>query len=235
MQVKLLRVLQEREVVRLGGRKPIPIDVRLIAATNVDLAEAVRAGRFREDLFYRLQVVMLPLKPLRERSGDVLPLAQHFLQMYAQRLHVTNPLITPDAEGALLAYPWPGNIRELENVIHRALLVSQLGVITPADLNLPAWQKQTAPVASAAPPLANSAPPVQAATPDPGAHSTYGALRQAWQALLHSDHRIAFEHMVLQLAEDAWRHNLCNQVRTAKQLNISRNILRTYLKKADLL
>jgi sigma-54-specific transcriptional regulator len=235
MQVKLLRVLQEREVVRLGGRKPIPIDVRLIAATNVDLGEAVRAGRFREDLFYRLQVVMLPLKPLRERSGDVLPLAQHFLQMYAQRLHVTNPLITPDAEGALLAYPWPGNIRELENVIHRALLVSQLGVITPADLNLPAWQKQAAPVAPAAPPLANSAPPAPAATPDLGAQSSYGGLRQAWQALLNSDHRIAFEHMVLQLAEDAWRHNLCNQVRTAKQLNISRNILRTYLKKADLL
>jgi sigma-54-specific transcriptional regulator len=236
MQVKLLRVLQEREVVRLGGRKPIPIDVRLIAATNVDLAEAVRAGRFREDLFYRLQVVMLPLKPLRERSGDVLPLAQHFLQMYAQRLHVTNPLITPEAETALLAYPWPGNIRELENVIHRALLVSQLGVITPADLNLPAWQKQVAPVTPPAPALATTAPPAPAGTgPDHGAHGSYAGLRQAWQALLNSDHRIAFEHMVLQLAEDAWRHNLCNQVRTAKQLNISRNILRTYLKKADLL
>ena len=235
MQVKLLRVLQEREVVRLGGRKPIPIDVRLIAATNVDLAEAVRAGRFREDLFYRLQVVTLPLKPLRERAGDVLPLTRHFLQMYAQRLHVSDPLVTKEAEGALLAYPWPGNIRELENVIHRALLVSQQGVVTPADLNLPAWHKQAAAIAPAPP-----APDVQAAVPPappspPADDDTYGELRQAWQALLNADRTIAFEHMVLQLAEDAWRHNLCNQVRTARQLNISRNILRTYLKKANLL
>jgi sigma-54-specific transcriptional regulator len=142
----------------------------------------------------------------------------------------------------LLAYPWPGNIRELENVVHRALLVSQLGVITPADLNLPVWQKPAPPVAPSAAMLPNpgSTGPVVAGT-DPGGVGGHGAqggyanLRQAWQALLNSDHKIAFEHMVLQLAEDAWRHNLCNQVRTAKQLNISRNILRTYLKKADLL
>jgi sigma-54-specific transcriptional regulator len=240
MQVKLLRVLQEREVVRLGGRKPIPIDVRLIAATNVDLAEAVRAGRFREDLFYRLQVVTLPLKPLRERAGDILPLTRHFLQMYAQRLHVPDPVVTPEADQALLAYPWPGNIRELENVIHRALLVCQQGVITAADLHLPSWHTQ-----GAAPPS-----PVLEAPPAPGREAvradvpqaalsigdgTYAELRQAWQMLLHSDRTIEFENMVLQLAEDAWRHNLCNQVRTARQLNISRNILRTYLKKSDLL
>ena len=241
MQVKLLRVLQEREVVRLGGRKPIPIDVRLIAATNVDLAEAVRAGRFREDLFYRLQVVTLPLKPLRERAGDILPLTRHFLQMYAQRLHVSDPVVTPEADQALLAYPWPGNIRELENVIHRALLVCQQGVITAADLHLPSWHTQgvAAPLAvaeMAAAAVPESIPP-DIGTPRPALPSddTYAGLRQAWQALLHSDRAIAFESMVLRLAEDAWRHNLCNQVRTAKQLNISRNILRTYLKKSDLL
>ncbi len=240
MQVKLLRVLQEREVVRLGGRKPIPIDVRLIAATNVDLAEAVRAGRFREDLFYRLQVVTLPLKPLRERAGDILPLTRHFLQMYAQRLHVADPVVTPEADQALLVYPWPGNIRELENVIHRALLVCQQGVITAADLHLPSWHTQGA----ALPPPVVEAPfvppreAVPAETPRPALSAgdgTYAELRQAWQMLLHSDRTIEFENMVLQLAEDAWRHNLCNQVRTARQLNISRNILRTYLKKSDLL
>ena len=240
MQVKLLRVLQEREVVRLGGRKPIPIDVRLIAATNVDLAEAVRAGRFREDLFYRLQVVTLPLKPLRERAGDILPLTRHFLQMYAQRLHVADPIVTAEADQALLAYPWPGNIRELENVIHRALLVCQQGVITAADLHLPSWHTHGA----ATPPQVVEAPfvpPREAVPADPqrpalaAGEGTYAELRQAWQMLLHSDRTIEFENMVLQLAEDAWRHNLCNQVRTARQLNISRNILRTYLKKSDLL
>jgi sigma-54-specific transcriptional regulator len=240
MQVKLLRVLQEREVVRLGGRKPIPIDVRLIAATNVDLAEAVRAGRFREDLFYRLQVVTLPLKPLRERAGDILPLTRHFLQMYAQRLHVADPIVTPEADQALLAYPWPGNIRELENVIHRALLVCQQGVITAADLHLPSWHTQGA----ATPPSVVEAPfvPPREAVPTEvprpalaAGDGAYAELRQAWQLLLHSDRTIEFENMVLQLAEDAWRHNLCNQVRTARQLNISRNILRTYLKKSDLL
>jgi len=242
MQVKLLRVLQEREVVRLGGRKPIPIDVRLIAATNVDLAEAVRAGRFREDLFYRLQVVTLPLKPLRERAGDILPLTRHFLQMYAQRLHVLDPVVLPEADQALLAYPWPGNIRELENVIHRALLVCQQGVITASDLHLPSWHTH----AVAAPVPVPDVPQAfvqHAAAPEtsaprqhvPAVEGTYAELRQAWQQLLHSDRTIEFENMVLQLAEDAWRHNLCNQVRTAKQLNISRNILRTYLKKSELL
>ncbi|MCS0629911.1 sigma 54-interacting transcriptional regulator [Telluria mixta] len=242
MQVKLLRVLQEREVVRLGGRKPIPIDVRLIAATNVDLAEAVRAGRFREDLFYRLQVVTLPLKPLRERAGDILPLTRHFLQMYAQRLHVADPVVLPEADQALLAYPWPGNIRELENVIHRALLVCQQGVITAADLHLPSWHTQAvaAPVSVPDVPQAfvqhAAAPETSAPRPHaPAVEGTYAELRQAWQQLLHSDRTIEFENMVLQLAEDAWRHNLCNQVRTAKQLNISRNILRTYLKKSELL
>jgi sigma-54-specific transcriptional regulator len=239
MQVKLLRVLQEREVVRLGGRKPIPIDVRLIAATNVDLAEAVRAGRFREDLYYRLQVVTLPLKPLRERAGDILPLVQHFLHMYAQRLHVGPPRITPEAEQALTAYPWPGNIRELENVIHRSLLVCQHGLITVADLHLPQWHLAAAaapgraPDPAAAVASADTAPPAPPAAPP--AADDYRELRGIWQELLKSDREIAFEQVVLQLVQDAWQHSLRNQVRTAKQLNISRNVLRTYLKKANLL
>jgi sigma-54-specific transcriptional regulator len=209
--------------------------VRLIAATNVDLAEAVRAGRFREDLYYRLQVVTLPLKPLRERAGDILPLTQHFLKMYAQRLHVAPPVLSPDAECALTAYPWPGNIRELENVIHRALLVSQEGLVTASDLHLPEWHQQAAQARRGHPDIASSlaADPVE---PVAGSVSEdYAELRRAWQALLNSDGEIVFERVVHQLVEDAWHSNQRNQVRTARQLNTSRNILRTYLKKAELL
>ena len=238
MQVKLLRVLQEREVVRLGGRKALPINVRLIAATNVDLAKAVRAGRFREDLYYRLQVIVLPLRPLRERTGDVLPLARHFLKMYADRLHSAVPTVTLEAEQALSAYPWPGNIRELENVIHRALLVGQEGKVTTADLHLPEWRLQddsSLPVPHSA--RMSSLPPVRARTHSfDGKDSTVlHALRVAWQAWLDSDHEIAFEDVQHQLIEDAWRSNQENQVCTARQLNLSRNTLRTFLKKAQLL
>ncbi|MRW90679.1 AAA domain-containing protein [Duganella sp. FT80W] len=307
MQVKLLRVLQEREVVRLGARKPVPIDVRLIAATNIDLSEAVRAGRFREDLYYRLQVIALPVRPLRERSGDVLPLAHHFLGTYARRLQVDDVRLSPEAERALLSYPWPGNIRELENVIHRAVLLSRAGMITSAELNLPGWHSAPAyPVAAppnaaspaaaqpqqwagapshsgpqhaslaasvAAPyaaahaahqaawpatalPGASAVPDAHAAlaatgghggtggigpagalpaaSPDEPAHGTAGqALRQAWQTLLASGETIEFEALQQDLVLAAWEHCQRNQVRAAKRLNLSRNILRTYLKKAD--
>ena len=153
---------------------------------------------------------------------------------------MADPASTPEADAGAAGVSWPGNIRELENVIHRALLVCQQGVITAADLHLPSWHMQGA----ATPPPVVEAPPapareaVPADTPRPAltaGEGTYAELRQAWQLLLHSDRTIEFENMVLQLAEDAWRHNLCNQVRTARQLNISRNILRTYLKKSDLL
>lgn len=136
-QVKLLRVLQEREIVRVGSRHPVPIDVRLIAATNVDLKEAVRVGHFRKDLFYRINVVPLQLAPLRERTGDILPLIRHFISIYAKRLHMKEPELLPETLRQLGDYPWPGNIRELENLIHRALLVCDGGVLRPANLSLP--------------------------------------------------------------------------------------------------
>jgi sigma-54-specific transcriptional regulator len=235
MQVKLLRVLQEREVVRLGARKAIPIDVRLIAATNVDLAAAVRAGRFREDLYYRLQVITLPLKPLRERAGDILPLAHHFLQIYAKRLHMHRARLAPDAEQALTGYPWPGNIRELENVIHRALLVCHEGQITASDLHLPEWHERPAAGPDAGASWDAAASPVQQRINGAGDFSQIATLRRAWRELLESDHEISFEQVQHQLIRDAWESNQRNQVRTAKHLNISRNILRTYLKKAELL
>ncbi|NGZ87331.1 sigma-54 interaction domain-containing protein [Duganella aceris] len=235
MQVKLLRVLQEREVVRLGARKPVPIDVRLIAATNIDLSAAVRAGRFREDLYYRLQVIALPVMPLRERSGDVLPLAHHFLATYARRLQVDDARLTPDAERALLSYPWPGNIRELENVMHRAVLLSCAGLVTPAELSLSGWHSAPpSPDTAAAPAPAPAAPAQTVATiAPPAVADAAAAFHAAWQALLASGQTIEFEALQQELVLAAWESCQRNQVRAAKHLNISRNILRTYLKKAE--
>lgn len=241
MQVKLLRVLQEREVVRLGSRQTMPIDVRLIAATNVDLAEAVRAGRFREDLYYRLQVIALPLLPLRERPGDVMPLTRHFVQTYAERLHLGEVSLSPDAELALRQYPWPGNIRELENVVHRALLVCRNGRVTPADLSLSPLMQAQAPMVAPAPPAYFAAPsaPIPPVAPEPAPPAAVACeserFQAAWQALLDSGEQITFEALQLQLVVAAWESSDRNQLRTARYLNISRNVLRTYLKKAGVL
>jgi transcriptional regulator with GAF, ATPase, and Fis domain/tetratricopeptide (TPR) repeat protein len=123
-QVKLLRVLQEKTLVRVGGTQTISSDFRLVAATNRDLAEEVAAGRFREDLFYRLNVVPIVLPPLRERIEDVLSLAQHFLSRYAAKYNRPELGLTEDDEARLRAYNWPGNVRELKNVIERAVILS---------------------------------------------------------------------------------------------------------------
>ncbi|SDI10994.1 Sigma-54 interaction domain-containing protein [Pseudomonas delhiensis] len=137
LQEKLLRVLQEREVLRVGAREPIPVDVRLVVATSIDLGQAVAAGKFLEPLRQYLVDGDLELPPLRQRIGDILPLAEYFLGIHAQRLDLPVPHIGEAAQAALEAYPWPGNIRELENVIHFALLVSPGEEIQPQHLNLP--------------------------------------------------------------------------------------------------
>jgi transcriptional regulator with PAS, ATPase and Fis domain len=136
LQVKLLRVLQEREITRVGSRKPLKIDVRVIAATHVDLAGAIRQRRFREDLYYRLNVAAVTLPPLRQRPEDIPVLARHFLALYARRLERPLPRLTAEAQQALLDYPWPGNVRELENTLHNAVLLSQEGAIAPQQLQL---------------------------------------------------------------------------------------------------
>jgi DNA-binding NtrC family response regulator len=124
LQTKLLRALQEREVRRVGGTKQIPVDVRLVAATNRDLAESVRKREFREDLFYRVNVIPIPLPTLRERAGDVPLLAYHFLARYSRNREQPLEGIGADALAALEAYPWPGNIRELQNTIERACVLA---------------------------------------------------------------------------------------------------------------
>ncbi|WP_433886514.1 sigma-54-dependent transcriptional regulator [Pseudomonas vranovensis] len=136
LQAKLLRVLQEREVERVGGRKPIALDIRVVATTNRDLAGEVAAGRFREDLFYRLSVFPLAWKPLRERSADILPLAERLLARHVNKMKHAPVRLSPDAQACLQGYAWPGNVRELDNAIQRALILQQGGVIEAADFCL---------------------------------------------------------------------------------------------------
>ena len=131
LQAKLLRVIQEKEVERLGGSKPIPLDVRIIATTNRNLKEEVTAGRFREDLFYRLNVFPLHLAPLRDRKEDILPLTRRFIENYQPAQGVK---VDSNAEEVLLRHTWPGNVRELENVIQRALILKSGLTIGAQDI-----------------------------------------------------------------------------------------------------
>lgn len=133
-QVKLLRVVQDREFEPLGSERTIHTDVRIIAATNRDLEEDVKAGRFREDLFWRLNVVSIELPPLRERREDIPLLAEHFLRLYCQRNNKEIMGFSPRVMNAFLRYPWPGNVRELENVVERGVILSQREIITPEVL-----------------------------------------------------------------------------------------------------
>ncbi|MFM5859330.1 sigma-54-dependent transcriptional regulator [Aeromonas veronii] len=129
LQAKLLRVLQEKEVERLGSRKMIPLDVRVIATSNRDLKKAVQDGLFREDLYYRLNVFPLRWSALCERPSDILPLAEHLLALHASQQGLPTPQLTDASRERLLAHPWPGNVRELDNVVQRALILSPDGVI----------------------------------------------------------------------------------------------------------
>jgi sigma-54-specific transcriptional regulator len=209
LQVKLLRVLQEREVVRLGSRQPIPIDVRLVAATNVDLDQAVLAGRFREDLYYRLRVAVLALPPLRERVGDILPLARYFLELYRQRLGSAPSELEPEATRRLLEHSWPGNIRELENVIHSALLVSQGERITAEDLLM-------------TPPREHAGAPARVV--DPSAE-----LKRALLGLFEQNLPDLHARVEETLMRAAYDYSHRNQLQTARLLGVSRNVVRARL------
>ncbi len=134
LQQRLLQVLLHGEVQREGANHSVPVDVRLLVASSLDLALAVRAGKFNAQLYARLQSGLLALPALRQRPGDILPLAEYFLGVYAERLDLPLPLLSEEAEQALLNHRWPGNTRELENVLHFALLVSQGETIEAADL-----------------------------------------------------------------------------------------------------
>jgi nitrogen regulation protein NR(I) len=135
IQAKILRLLQEKSIERLGGRQPIPVDVRIIAATNRNLEKALQEGKFREDLYYRLKVVTLQLPPLRERKEDVGLLAEYFLNRFALEMEVENPGIMEEAKQTLLRDDWPGNVRELANTLQKALIFSRGVPIGPEDVS----------------------------------------------------------------------------------------------------
>ncbi|WP_432719687.1 sigma 54-interacting transcriptional regulator [Jeongeupia wiesaeckerbachi] len=219
LQVKLLRVLQEGEVVRVGARKPIPVDVRLLAATNVDLGDAVAAGHFRLDLLYRLNIAQLRLPPLRERRGDILPLVEYFIGRYSQRLQMEQPLLSDDAVQALLDYAWPGNIRELENVVHFALLVASAGEIRAEHLKL------------AGAPTRTTAQPTGADVHAP----PLAVIGQQLRALFASGQPGLYNELEQLILSEAYRNSGYNQVRAAALLGISRNVLRTLLKRHGML
>ncbi|MGA8506648.1 MAG: sigma 54-interacting transcriptional regulator [Candidatus Sulfotelmatobacter sp.] len=209
MQVKLLRVLQERQVVRLGSRSPVAIDVRVVAATNLNLEDAVAAGRFREDLYYRLQVATLHIPPLRERPGDILPLAQYFLGVYGERLGLKEPALSAEAIDALVSgHSWPGNTRELENVIHHALLVCRENVVRPEDLRLSPLGLR----------IATSGPALP-----------FEALRDALLAVFEAGLPNLYADIETAITRTAYEFCHRNQVQTARLLGISRNIVRARL------
>ena len=145
LQAKLLRFLQERVIERLGGRGEIPVDVRIVCATHRDLASMIREGSFREDLYYRLSEISVKIPPLRDRPGDAVLLAQAFLERNARELGRSIRGFSADALGALEAHSWPGNVREMENLIKRAVIMAEGSQITAADLGLEAGQAEAQP------------------------------------------------------------------------------------------
>ena len=223
LQHKLLRVLSAGELVRLGADQPTPVDVRLIAATNVNLEQAVLAGHFSLELLRSLSAATLELPPLRERPGDILPLARHFLEFYRQRLDLRPTELGADAAQRLLDHSWPGNIRELENAMHHALLLCHGTQITPADLRLSALDSPSVTLTRVV--RAVDAARV-ARESDRGVGSSF---EQALLELFEQEQTNLFEHIENLVLKTAYHYCSHNQQRTARLLGISRNVVRARL------
>lgn len=204
LQIKLLRVLQEREITRVGSSRAIKVNVRVIAATNRDLAAAIRERRFREDLYYRLNVASVTLPPLRQRCEDIPVLAHHFLQLYARRLGRPQLRLSDEALATLMAYSWPGNIRELENTLHNAVLLSQSALVTPQQLRLS--------------PLTG-----------PGTSPGEEAMDQFLKQQMQQSETPLYPRMIAALVRNALELTQGNQLQAAALLGISRHTLRTHL------
>jgi two-component system response regulator FlrC len=168
LQAKLLRVLQEREVERVGGKKPIALDIRIVATSNRDIAEAVAKGAFREDVYYRLNVFPLLIPALRQRCEDIVPLARQFLAAHGGRSGRTGLRLSPAAEAALRAHAWPGNVRELENVMQRAVIFAAGDLVEVDALHLSASAQPSGAFTTAGIAVATAPPPVASALPAGG-------------------------------------------------------------------
>lgn len=206
LQVKLLRVLQEREITRVGSHKPIGINVRVIAATHVDLAQAIQARRFREDLFYRLNIAAVTLPPLRQRKQDIPVLAQHFVELYAARLGRPAQQLSPQTVERLIDYSWPGNIRELENTLHNAVLLHPDDELRPEHLRFTSAAIAPTPPANEGDELANF-------------------MRR--QMVIHNG--ALYDRLLHTMIHTAMSESNNNQSQAASLLGISRHTLRTQL------
>ena len=209
LQAKLLRAIQEREIDRVGGAKPVKVDIRILATSNRDLAQAVKDGTFREDLLYRLNVVNLKLPPLRERPGDVIALAEHFVRKYAAANGVPERPLSAEARRRLVAHRWPGNVRELENAMHRAVLLASGAEIEEGAIRLPDGQ-----------PLAAADPHVR----------TVQAAQFAAETAARGFVGQTVAEMEQQLILDTLEHCLGNRTHAANILGISIRTLRNKLK-----
>jgi DNA-binding NtrC family response regulator len=212
LQAKLLRVIQEKEVDRLGGTAPVKVDVRLLAATHRDLAADVAKGRFREDLFFRLNVLALHIPPLRERPADILLLAGHFAVRYAHANGLPSRSLSPAAAAALLAHPWPGNVRELENCLHRAVLLAEGPSIGPEAIELIRPRRAAEPAAAADTPPTLA--PIHAPTPPGRVAALVGR---------------KMDEVEQELIIETLSHCLGNRTRAAEILGISIRTLRNKL------
>jgi DNA-binding NtrC family response regulator len=215
IQSKILRLLQEKSIERLGGREPIPVNVRIIAATNRDLEAGLAEGRFREDLYYRLKVVTIWLPPLRERLQDISRLAEYFLNRFAQSMDIDNPGMTDETRGVLKNYPWPGNVRELANTIQKALIFSRGYPIRPEDISQ----------------IIQGEPVVRAEGPPAD-----GSIRQwARKALMNEPGMDKFDHLIDTVASALISEALDitggNRSRAAKILGVSRPTLQSKIEK----
>jgi two-component system, response regulator FlrC len=211
LQAKLLRAIQEREIDRVGGSKPVKVNIRILATSNRDLAQAVKQGTFREDLLYRLNVVNLRLPSLRDRPGDVLALAEHFVKKYAAANAVPVRPLGAEARRRLVAHRWPGNVRELENAMHRAVLLSVGPEIEETAIRLPDGQ------------------PLAPAMIDP-AQATASRAAQAAESAARNFVGQTVAQVEQQLILDTLTHCLGNRTHAANILGISIRTLRNKLK-----